>query len=119
MERYVTLKEAKKLLSSFMMSHNCYREFIKCYKYAHQDDHEKNYTASEIFDSVAIKVYKKNTNIGETLNKISISFHWGSMQKVLCPMHGKEYDTDYCYEYWNKVSEKLQEMYCKTYITNS
>jgi len=108
----ITPKEAKATFIKFLMSNNCYREYVECYKNNYQSTEKKHFTPSQIFDYVITQIINGH---GRRLRVALIycSFSWSYSSIVLCRMHNKaKFDS---YSYWAKLNYKFEDRY-KDYL---
>lgn len=109
---YITNKEAKARLIKFLMTNNCLREYINCYKFYNHTD----LTPSEIFDKVIDRLGVYGYTLGSAIYMIELSFEWKGVCDVLCPMHNVAVNCCYSYNYWIKISELFFRKYDNSYV---
>lgn len=110
-KNYITPKKARAIFIKFLMENNCYKEYVICYRGQYD---RKNYTPSQIFDTVINKLNNYGGWFAVAL--LDASFGWSASSRELCKISNKKLSCDYAYQYWDKLSRKLIKKYGGYYI---
>lgn len=110
-KNYITPKKARAIFIKFLMENNCYKEYVICYRGQYN---RKNYTPSQIFDTVINKLGDYGGRLSVAL--LCASFGWASSSRDLYKINNKKLGCEYAYQYWDKLSIKLIKKYEGYYI---